>query len=886
MVTDAHRKTYDKDLIRERTLDVLAHYLESPGKDQGSRVVWTCPSCGKAEKFAVKKAARKGGCLVAGCGLEGYEDVFSLVARFEDLDYRTDFLRILERAYEVLGIYLQEARPRTNRRSSNGKPPQSGPSPVSLKERPGQHTDHPQMPVETGGEGAPDQREVRELAARAYARIMELCPLESRDRCYLKKRGLSYETIERGRFGTMTAARAREVKAALQRDLGREALLSVPGFSEDEQSGRLKFTLAGDYLLIPFHDADGRITTIEGRAAGSVPEGMGKYVSLRRAGNHLYVFPDHKPADLLAVCEGVMGALVAAEAGLAVGAIQGCERYRASRSPDFPDGEPGGPLLELKGADFGGRLLPYVPDADDPPNPKVLRAAPKAARWLAEPYNAGPAICLLPDGTDLDEWLLSLRPAERRQRFEELLGSANPPEDRGNAPGRATGKALTTGNDAATKAAAGGNGRRGGSVSTDEAMPGTSEDTSKPARRPSRGARRLRDEVYRALLEEHPPKESHLGALSRWGVMRETARVGRLGSLDGDGAENAAARLVKRFGARRLLSVPGFERAGSASVELAFRGECLLLPCFDGEGLLSAVEALPIDGETGEVADEETVQLSGAGDHLYVFAAYEPAEIEGFCEGPLGALLAARDDVVVGAIGGFRRHGAGTTLPELDGVDLSDREVSYVPRLGCGGENARYHEAERAARALIEERGGRPRIVGVRDAGREDGPTSLAEWLLSVPETETQGKLRKLFPESPRRRSRTHVGRESEHAGRTEPERGGSESIRATSADRWRLHETPREKPPSTTLLTLPELVLVAFVWPAVYFVVGWLLKNIERLLDIAADFGLVPATGTLVAEPTHACAAMATLVTAFVLWRRRAMRVGEARMLSGRIEH
>jgi len=899
-VTDTRRKAYDKERIRERTLDVLTHYLRAPGKDQGSRVVWDCPSCGKAEKFAVKKAERKGGCLIAGCRLEGYEDVFSLVARFEDLDYRTDFLRVLEKAHEALGLAPDCAQARMKKRPSNGKPPQGEPDAArtaSLKERRGRYA-RGDSKASGGAETAraPEGEEVRELAARAYGRIMELCPLESRDRGYLRKRGLSYETIKRGRFGTMTAARAREVKAALQRELGREALLSVPGFSEDEQNGRLKFTLAGDYLLIPYHDAEGRITTIEGRVAGKVPEGMGKYVSLRRAGNHLYVFPDHKPGDLLAVCEGVMGALVAAEAGLPVGAIQGCERYRASLSPDFPDGEPGEPLLELKGADFGGRLLPYIPDADNPPNPRVLRAAPKAARWLAEPHNAGPAICLLPNEKDFDEWLLSLPTGQRSERFEELLRSASPPEDAGASPRGATGKASALdGNGLPAKNAADGNRRRGehdpseelvSEPSEDSSSPETGEDRGRSARRTSLGARRLRDGVYRALLEALPLKETHLEALSRRGVMRETARVGRLGSLDEESADRVAAKLVKSFGARRLLSVPGFERASSGSVRLALRGEYLLLPCFDGEGLLSAVEALPIDGETGEVSDEETVPLPGAGDHLYVFAAYRPDEVEGFCEGPLGALLAAQEDVVVGAIGGFRRHGPGAGLPELDGVDFSGRALAYVPRAGRGGENARYHEAERAARSLVEKRGGRPRIVGVRDAGREDGPTSLAEWVLSFPDDETQRRLRELFPESPLRRSREDIGREDEHAGHAESAKGVSEATRARPADHWKLHEVPRKGPPPTVPLTLQELVLAALAWPIVYLAAGRLLNTSQRLLDLAADLGMVPSIGPLVADSTVTCLVVATLAVVFVLWRRRATRIREARMLSGKVEH
>jgi len=894
-VTETRRKAHDKELVRERTLDVLAHYLRAPGKDQGSRTVWDCPSCGKAEKFAVKKAEKKGGCLVAGCSLEGYEDVFSLVARFEELDYRTDFLRVLEKAHEALGLYPDGAQARTEKCPSNGRSPRNEPDSVRtvpLKERRGLRAGvGSEAPGGAGATPVPEE-EVRELAAFVYGRILDLCPLDTRDRDYLRRRGLSHETIKRGRFGTMTAARARGAKAALLREIGREALLSVPGFSEDEGTGRLKFTLAGDYLLIPYHDAEGRVTTIEGRAAGKVPEGMGKYVSLRRAGNHLYLFPGHRPEDLLAVCEGVMGALAAAEAGLPVGAIQGCERYRASLAPECPDGKPGAPLLELSGTDFGGRLLPYVPDADDPPNPRVLRAAPKAARWLAEPHNARPAICLLPVGTDLDDWLLSLPPDERQHRFEELLGTAVSPEDGAvPMPGPTSKAPAPNGRRPPTRDRAAKGRHRGGrddsgersSVPSDKQPASPEENHVGSARRASPGARRLRDEVYRAMLEALPLKEAHLEALSRRGVMRETARAGGLASLDEGRADAVAGKLAKRFGARRLLSVPGFERAGRSSARLALRGEYLLLRCFDGEGLLSAVEALPVGGETGRVSGEETVPLPGAGDHLYVFAPYRSEEVEGFCEGALGALLAARYDVVVGAIGGYRRYGPGVGLPELDGVDLTGRTLAYVPRAGCGEENARYHEAEKAARRLIERHGGRPLVAGVREDESEDGPTSLAEWIPSLPEDEAHRRLRELFPENPRRRNRTDIGGggHDEHA-----EAEGATPVQGPRACRWELHETPRKESPPTVPVTPSEAVLAVLAWLAVYLATDWLLKTTERLIALAAHLEMLPAVDDLVADPALVRAAIATLVAAFVLWRRRAMRVGEARMLSGKIEH
>jgi hypothetical protein len=474
----------------------------------------------------------------------------------------------------------------------------------------------------------------------------------------------------------------------------------------------------------------------------------------------------------------------------------------------------------------------------------VLRAAPKAARWIAEPQNGSPAICLLPDGMDLDEWLLSLDPRERGGRFAALLAEAVPPEDEqplaplpepkdeaedagfsaaGTPPAEAGDHAPVP--DASVPGAAenaeaarsadrsadGANvlteedllkGRTGsGATKKDrsasrsgakqqegnEAQPELwdeadepSAPSAKPARREvSRGARKLRDEVYRALIEKLPPQEEHLAALERLGVMRATARVGRFASLGPGAARTAVAELSERFGAKRLLTVPGFEADEGGKVSLAWaqgRSEqYVLIPCFDADGLLAGVEGMPFDQKSGELDAEETVPLKRAGAHLYVFAHYPPGQLEGFCEGPLGAMLAAQEDVVIGAIGGFRRYGAASgpgvgrqaadaVLPELEGVDLSGRRIPYVPRSGVGEPNARYHEAPKAARWLAQRRGGDPAVVALaggdepegEPAGEasedgDHGPTSLGEWVRALPEDVAQDRLRELFPESPAR---------------------------------------------------------------------------------------------------------------------------------------
>ena len=79
----------------------------------------------------------------------------------------------------------------------------------------------------------------------------------------------------------------------------------------------------------------------------------------------------------------------------------------------------------------------------------------------------------------------------------------------------------------------------------------------------SAGARKLRDEVYRAMIELLPPKDDHLDALEKKGVIRETAHYGRFTSLDAKRATELIPELTERFGAKKLLSVPGFELDGT-----------------------------------------------------------------------------------------------------------------------------------------------------------------------------------------------------------------------------------------------------------------------------------------------------------------------------------
>lgn len=840
MLNDPPRRRYDKDEVRKRSAEVVACYLGAGKNEGGTRMVWTCPACRKEEKLALRLEDNLFGCFIDGCELGGKADIITFIAYMESLDQRTDFRKVLGRAYTILGL-------------DGLKHSAASPSGKSRKS-----TQAQQSRAERQSPSAEEIEERLELCHTVFFRIMELSKLEERDRKYLRRRGLSYEMIKAGRFGSMSHQRAAHVKKVLREEFGEEKLLRVPGFFEDARTRKFGFTLTGDYLLIPYLDNGGRVTNIEGRSTGEVPGGMGRYVSLRNSGNHLYVFPTlaREPGRIEAFTEGSFGAIIAAQSGIVVGSIQGCKRYRAGFSSASPFGaiEPGAskPLHELRDVNFRNRRIPYIPDADDPPKEDVLKAAPEAACHLIERQGGHAALCSLPRGLDLDEWLLSIPADERRRAFAELLAGAVPLEraeewkqsrrrpkkpKRQSKRGRGSGtprigtvqrEGSTDGRDAPGAPEVNTEEDRGETIGIPPADPESEggpyrDAVQEGAPRPSSaadepdgdekpdGGRLLRHEVYAALLEKASLKDEHEASLMELGVVEEAVEAGMLGSLDAGSSGRVVAELKKRFGAKRLLSVPGFERSGSGepSIGLPLRGEHLLLPCLDGDALITAIEAIAYDPERGGIPDpNRTVPLSGAGAHLYVFAPYSPTEIEGFCEGPIAAVLAAQNDVVLGAIGHYRRYTAdggssdnreqvGALLPELKGVDFEGREVCYVPALGPGEENARAREAGSAGQHLIGRRNGLPKLVftaapghqsspGKDDAAIEEKarpPRSLLEYILATSDGDRQELLQYMFAQNSNR-----VGSKHPAEGKDCPEEGGGED-----SGRWFL------KPPSLT---------------------------------------------------------------------------------------
>lgn len=350
------RMGLDKEPVKEALFAVCAHYAGEPCVRAGSRLSWRCPGCGK-RKFEARagRAGGVAGCWNAACTVPTATDSLGLISHFEGLDPALDFGEVLRRGHALLDPADGAARP------------------------------SPPLPDESRYDSDPDLRDA------VYSAFLELCPPTALVQRFFARRGIEPETVRRANLGATYPKRTREAVATLNARFGRKALLSVPGFAQKRRDGGISFTLgAAPYALIPYHDREGRITTVEGRFIGlGRPPLDAKYLSLRGSGSHLYLFPGHGPDDLEGFCEGPMGAILAAQHGVGIGSIQGYRRHASSG---------GGPLPELAGTDLGGRPVPYIPDVDDPPRPEVLAEAPIAARSLTLRHNGLPTLVRLREG--------------------------------------------------------------------------------------------------------------------------------------------------------------------------------------------------------------------------------------------------------------------------------------------------------------------------------------------------------------------------------------------------------------------------------------------------------------------------------------------------------
>lgn len=488
-VGETRRGGYDKDLVNREVLAVCDHYL-SHRRREGKRQTYVCPLCGGRRFEVEPNRGYAGcfapDCPVPtttdALGIIAYFEDLQLAGR--------GFVECLRRGYDILGLpepvregALEEAGEKGggDRRREHSAPgsdergrgtcpdPDSrwraaateGPPPEgSTLEQPMQawqeHVDgsrsaipavviheheadrepldrRDERPVSTGGVDAAGRSRVSrepdsglQRAHAVYEELLQLCPLKYRDREFFCERGLDARTIAEGRYGSISRARCGHVLEALRGRFADEELLAVPGFYR-ATGGQLRFSLYGDYVLTPYYDREGYIRTVEGRFTG---EEMGaydtKYKALSGSGVHLYVHPRFSPDEVVAFCEGAVGAMVAARYGFAVASIKGFRNYR--RPPESREGDYS-VLPELEGVDFEGRKVVYIPDVDVKPKSyeAVMSAVPDACEWLIERRGGAARVAALPGGAkDLDEWLLSLDETRRVESFHELLRSASP----------------------------------------------------------------------------------------------------------------------------------------------------------------------------------------------------------------------------------------------------------------------------------------------------------------------------------------------------------------------------------------------------------------------------------------------------------------------------
>jgi hypothetical protein len=654
----------------------------------------------------------------------------------------------------------------------------------------------------------PDYTIDEELLDAVYSEILEHCSLIESHRDYLKTRGVSAMTAHRARIGSTTRGRSRSLKNHLLEQFSEDDLLRVPGFSR-RRLGRLSFTLSGEYLLIPYHDADHNITTIEGRVIGKPPKGKNKYVSLRGSGSHLYVFPEFMPDHLEAFCEGVLGAVVSAQSGIAIGSIQGVRRHR--------DPQTGSSLQELLGTDFGGRRIPYIPDVDVKPAAiaDVKAEIPKACRNLIAAHNGVPQVALLPEGKDLDEWILKRKPTERRPAFTSFVAGAVSLERYLQAANDPVAKAPQHPPEYSTPQET--TGRRSDQAPAPEvrqpdppkhlANPSTpgplyepqevaeEDSTPQPSAKnadhhpcppspTSSDGTPSQAKVFGALVRMSSLQQRDRALMDRFGIPEQIAREAGIGSMSKVRAEDIASKLTKSMGAEALVALDGFGAAASGRVELDMTGDYCLIPYRDAHGNITAIQAIPVSEDSkGPCVDQERKTLIRGlpGDHLYVPAG-QPEKLEVITTSAVEALRLSACGIRAASIrkvGAYSPAAGEQVIAELSGVDFGGRKILYAPLLGNPPRRNVINDAPQAMRALIARQNGTPALLRDQPEGQP-----LGEYLLSRAAWERREKFELLLSGAetfnqllPRDSQRPHDG---SGAGPDGGQTSGAESLSRT----------------------------------------------------------------------------------------------------------
>lgn len=229
---------------------------------------------------------------------------------------------------------------------------------------------------------------------------------------YLRRRGLSDDTIARFRIGFAPDARG-ALKAALVKLGYAEALLFDAGLLRRREEGGESYDLFRNRIIFPITDRRGRVIAFGGRVLDPAPEGAPKYLnspetSVFHKGRTLYALANAaegaRKEGLLVVTEGYMDAIAALTAGVPAVAPLGTaltEDQMAELWRFVPE-----PVLSFDGDSAGMRAAARAADRSLP-----LIGPGKTLRFVS-----------LPAGEDPD----SLIASQGAAAFRNFLGQARP----------------------------------------------------------------------------------------------------------------------------------------------------------------------------------------------------------------------------------------------------------------------------------------------------------------------------------------------------------------------------------------------------------------------------------------------------------------------------
>lgn len=252
---------------------------------------------------------------------------------------------------------------------------------------------------------------VMEAAAVWFAQELQ-SPRGKAGQEYLRRRGISEETVARFRLGFVPEARG-ALKAALVKQGYAESLLIDGGLLRRRDEGGDTYDLFRNRIIFPITDRRGRVIAFGGRVLDPAPEGAPKYLnspetSLFHKGRTLYGLAQAaegaRKEDLLVVTEGYMDAIAALVAGVPAVAPLGTaltEEQMAELWRFVPE-----PVLCFDGDGAGQRAAARAADRALP-----LIGAGKTLRFVT-----------LPAGEDPD----SLIAAQGAAAFRAMLAGARP----------------------------------------------------------------------------------------------------------------------------------------------------------------------------------------------------------------------------------------------------------------------------------------------------------------------------------------------------------------------------------------------------------------------------------------------------------------------------